>query len=332
MGKQQGPSKKTIEKEKKKIIEDKTFGLKNKNKSKSVQKQVQQVKNAVNQIHDKKAKKEQEEKEKKRLQKLMEKQREAELKALFRTVEEKKPEQQQQQQEEADQEEEQEDMFDQIEEELKNEAEMTLEEIVEVERAKIIEGTPVTWESFQRWKEFKNAQKTKEEEVRKKAQMEIFKRSGVGLSGRELFEYNQSLFVDDEEAEVQYEISADIDDDLFLNDEEGGDSNAGEGASSVDTNEGAEEYDPATWKDPNNTPKVLLTDLQSKLKIKPNDQAKFEVVSQTPTEGFIIKCILPHLNNMEFVTPFPYKQKKTAEHNAALMAYNYMMKLEQEKQ
>lgn len=32
------PSKKTIEKEKQKVVEDKTFGLKNKNKSKVVQK------------------------------------------------------------------------------------------------------------------------------------------------------------------------------------------------------------------------------------------------------------------------------------------------------
>ena len=34
---QKGPSNKTLEKEKKKVVEDKTFGLKNKNKSKVVQ-------------------------------------------------------------------------------------------------------------------------------------------------------------------------------------------------------------------------------------------------------------------------------------------------------
>jgi hypothetical protein len=33
-----GPSKKTEQKKKEKIVEDKTFGLKNKNKSKTVQK------------------------------------------------------------------------------------------------------------------------------------------------------------------------------------------------------------------------------------------------------------------------------------------------------
>lgn len=36
--KDQGPSKKTEMKKKEKVIEDKTFGLKNKNKSKAVQK------------------------------------------------------------------------------------------------------------------------------------------------------------------------------------------------------------------------------------------------------------------------------------------------------
>ncbi len=42
-----GPSKKADDKKKNKIIEDKTFGLKNKNKSKSVQKYVQSVSSQV---------------------------------------------------------------------------------------------------------------------------------------------------------------------------------------------------------------------------------------------------------------------------------------------
>lgn len=36
MGKKEGPSKKTEQKKKEKVVEDKTFGLKNKNKSKQV--------------------------------------------------------------------------------------------------------------------------------------------------------------------------------------------------------------------------------------------------------------------------------------------------------
>jgi len=44
---QKGPSAKTINKEKMKIVEDKTFGLKNKNKSKAVQSYVKQVSTQV---------------------------------------------------------------------------------------------------------------------------------------------------------------------------------------------------------------------------------------------------------------------------------------------
>ena len=40
---QKGPSAKTLQKEKQKVVEDKTFGLKNKNKSKAVQQYVKQV-------------------------------------------------------------------------------------------------------------------------------------------------------------------------------------------------------------------------------------------------------------------------------------------------
>jgi len=40
-----GPSAKTMQKEKAKLVEDKTFGLKNKNKSKTVQNYVKQVSN-----------------------------------------------------------------------------------------------------------------------------------------------------------------------------------------------------------------------------------------------------------------------------------------------
>ena len=40
---QKGPSAKTLQKEKAKVVEDKTFGLKNKNKSKVVQAHIRQV-------------------------------------------------------------------------------------------------------------------------------------------------------------------------------------------------------------------------------------------------------------------------------------------------
>ena len=46
-GKDKGPSAKTQKKEKEKLVEDKTFGLKNKNKSKQVQKYIAGVTNQV---------------------------------------------------------------------------------------------------------------------------------------------------------------------------------------------------------------------------------------------------------------------------------------------
>ena len=44
---EKGPSKKTEQKAKAKVVEDKTFGLKNKNKSKQVQKYIKEVSNQV---------------------------------------------------------------------------------------------------------------------------------------------------------------------------------------------------------------------------------------------------------------------------------------------
>lgn len=41
------PSKKAVEKEKQRIVEDKTFGLKNKNKSKKVEKYIKSVQSQV---------------------------------------------------------------------------------------------------------------------------------------------------------------------------------------------------------------------------------------------------------------------------------------------
>ena len=81
--------------------------------------------------------------------------------------------------------------------------ERTLEEVLEEERAKLGHGgTPVTLESFKKWREEKL--KRKEQEIEKKRQEEIKKsKGGKGyniLSGRALFKYDPSLFADDEGA------------------------------------------------------------------------------------------------------------------------------------
>jgi hypothetical protein len=180
--KQQSDMKKAEERKKDKILEDKNFGVKNKNKSKKVQQVIQAQKNPGG--LSKEQKKEQELKEQKRLEKLAERERERELQALFKSVDVKK-----------DQPEEPttlEELEEDIDQEIKDESEMTLEEIVEKERGKIIGGTKVTEETFAQWKDFKLKQKKKEEERKKK--------TAVLKSGRELFEQNAKIFVDDDEA------------------------------------------------------------------------------------------------------------------------------------
>jgi hypothetical protein len=79
-------SKKSEQKAKEKIIEDKTFGLKNKNKSSKVQKYVQQVAQQVKTGGNPKAKKEEEARELARKQKKEEEAKKAEEALLFKPV------------------------------------------------------------------------------------------------------------------------------------------------------------------------------------------------------------------------------------------------------
>ena len=276
------------------------------------------------QVHDKKVQKEIQEREQKRLEKLNQKKREQELKDLFRTADGPKKEDEAPKTEEENKEEG--DAFDQIEEEIKDEAELTIEEIVEKERAKIIEGTPVTWESFSKWKQFKVEQQRKEQERQYKLQMALYERSGHGLSGRELFKLNEALFVDDEEADdTVYEIPEDaIDEDLFLEgDEEEGEENTID--EDID-----EEYEPTTWKE-RQTPKELLVAF---LQTKKYPDAKFEKLPKlTPQEaGERISVIIEKPVKKEFLPVKAYPNKKIAEHNTALRAYRWLQKYEEQQE
>lgn len=96
--------------------------------------------------------------------------------------------------------------------------EKTIEDVIEEQRAKLAaegkKGTPVTAESFAKWKADKQIRKQAEAEARLKAE-HLKKKGGKGLSvlsGKELFSYNASLFVDDESA-------FDTSDDKNLNEE-----------------------------------------------------------------------------------------------------------------
>lgn len=93
-----------------------------------------------------------------------------------------------------------------------------IEEIIEERRRALPPGgTPVTLQSFQAWKEKREAERLAKVEANRS---EAAKKSGTkalqGLSGRDLFTYDASLFVDDDGAasEGEYETrNEDIDND-----------------------------------------------------------------------------------------------------------------------
>ena len=260
------------------------------------------------------------EKEKKRLEKLAQKKREQELKDLFKTIDGKKDEKAEEASTEEGQEGE-EVTFDSLEQEMADEAELSIEEIVEKERAKIMDGTPVTYESFTKWKQFKVEQQKKEEERKRKLQMALYEKSGQGLSGRELFKMNEALFVDDEEAdETVYEIPEDaIDEDLFL---EGDDEE--EISEEID-----EEYDPSSWKEKQTPKEQLLNYTQS----RKYPDAKYEKLpKQNPQEnGERISVVIEKPIKKEFMLSKLFPSRKLAEQNASLVALRFLQKYEEKQ-
>eukprot|EP00123_Amoebidium_parasiticum_P006413 comp17361_c0_seq1/m.16648 comp17361_c0_seq1/g.16648 ORF comp17361_c0_seq1/g.16648 comp17361_c0_seq1/m.16648 type:complete len:354 (-) comp17361_c0_seq1:12-1073(-) len=83
-----------------------------------------------------------------------------------------------------------------------DEPSITLEELVESERSKLGPNlTPVTLETFLAWKAKKKKEAEETAAAAKKKNMEKAKQGfNVGISGRDLFEFNPELFVDDESA------------------------------------------------------------------------------------------------------------------------------------
>jgi len=86
--KQNAPSKKTEQKKKDKIVEDKTFGMKNKKGNKN-QKYIAQVTNQVHQANTKDAKKAEQEKLEKQKKKTEQQKLQDEINSLFKPVEQK---------------------------------------------------------------------------------------------------------------------------------------------------------------------------------------------------------------------------------------------------
>merc|ERR1712088_321247 len=155
------PSKKTQEKKKAKVVEDKTFGLKNKKGSKQ-QKFIEQVNKQASAQYGDKNKQKDADKEKK---------------VTY----------------------------------------LTIEELVEVERLKLKNSnkklTPVTLESFLKWKTKKKAEERKKAEEEKKQKQKYAKEGKiVSSTGKQLFAYYHDqidMKDDDEAADLDYANSDD---------------------------------------------------------------------------------------------------------------------------
>ncbi|KAG5191073.1 hypothetical protein JKP88DRAFT_12314 [Tribonema minus] len=209
------PPKKVDKKKIAKVIEDKTFGLKNKSKSKAVQQYVATVeKNVKNSAGAAQA---EANKAKRKAAKEAAKQAELEMKALFNealVAGKKAPKAGGGKGAEPDPV-----AVDTREKQVQEtfvvaeETEKTIEDLIEEQRAKLAAegkaGTPVTSETLAAWKARRAAARRDEE--RRMVEREMAKKGkkkGLAvLSGRALFDYDASLFKDDEDACGQEETS-----------------------------------------------------------------------------------------------------------------------------
>lgn len=200
---------KAEQKKKEKIVEDKTFGLKNKNRSAKVQAYVSQIRQSVDQRNPQ-DRKSQAELQARRNAKEEKRAREAELAKLFNDVDNQ---QRKKREEEAAAGAEGDDQymcnpddylfrpedFEEVEQDNTR-----LEETLEAEREKLKDRTdltPVTEESFQAWK-----QRKREEAAAKEAARVRKAKAGEGkMRGWDLWQMDQELFVDDEDADEFYE-------------------------------------------------------------------------------------------------------------------------------
>jgi hypothetical protein len=94
-------------------------------------------------------------------------------------------------------------------------ATISLEEFLDTERHRIDKSTPVTADSFAKWKAVRKARAEQEEAASKKAREAEVKAGRLNnLSGRDLFAYQPDLFRDDEEAmEVDYNSRIEVTED-----------------------------------------------------------------------------------------------------------------------
>lgn len=231
MAKGKDMSKKNKSAASEKMVVDKTFGMKNKNKSKKVQKFIAQVNHAAaNKFTDKK---EEKKKAEAKSRKQAKKDHEAEIAALFDVVPEKKKKKKPLEDAPAEAEAEEEDL-DNVEAFLAkmgieapkpegrrklarqrrdasaNAAEdlrlqrladrdgKSVEEKLELVRKKLALDVPVNKDTFLEWKKGRDARRKQDEEAAEAKAKKHTKRGGKSmLSGRQLFEFHEDIFVDD---------------------------------------------------------------------------------------------------------------------------------------
>eukprot|EP00802_Teleaulax_amphioxeia_P004838 Tamp_04842.p2 GENE.Tamp_04842~~Tamp_04842.p2 ORF type:complete len:350 (-),score=154.03 Tamp_04842:2103-3047(-) len=238
----QAPSKKQVKEKQKQVIEDKTFGLKNKNKSKVVQQFVAQVAKGAKQAglsKDDFMRKEKEAQER-NAKKAEKKDREAEMRMLFAPAVSKKdkekerlakeaaarpktPEEEIMDSQEAYNDAKRQEDLAKAEAILGADQDDDIYSQIEKERAELRKQgglTPVTFDSFVAWKERK-AKEHKMAEVDKAKEMLKAAKELKGKSGRDLFNQlaalGDSLFMDDDEADDDWmkREASDDDDEVF---------------------------------------------------------------------------------------------------------------------
>ncbi|OSX70285.1 hypothetical protein BU14_0816s0005 [Porphyra umbilicalis] len=233
-------SKKNVEKDRAKTVEDKTFGLKNKNKSKKVQQFVQRVeKQATDQANNKRSAggggsaHEAGGTGGKLTKKQMLAARMEELSLFAQPVVDKpkKADEEAAARKKAEEE---------AELERLRILSLPVEDQIETERAKLKTRTPVTIDAFLAWRTTKRAERAAREKVaaaeRLKGLSKAERSRGGGLTGRELFTAHQELFEDDEEADQEVYVPRETVSDS--EEEEGAEAGAGEGGSGEGKDDG----------------------------------------------------------------------------------------------
>eukprot|EP00762_Andalucia_godoyi_P005366 ANDGO_06782.mRNA.1 hypothetical protein len=316
---------------KEKKVEELTFGLKNKSKSKKVQKFVSTVRT---QIHGGGGRKTVDPNEARRLKREQDKARQEELLRLFRPAETEKDRLAREEAEkrraeaaaeDSDADESGSEASDDSEEEVK-----TLEEVVDEERSKLVDGnqTVLTEELFFKWKAENDLKRAAEQRAKDKEGGPKKK----GLTGRELFATNAAMFVDDDAGVDVYEKDAHPEWDEEQQLEEANLDEFELDDTLLETEAALEEmslheslpatFDQDTWKDTTRMPKSMLLEYLQSLK---KGGPKFE--RQQFGHEFQISVLLPDdpiFTRREFTTIKNYPSVKTGEHAASLMALHYL--------